>query len=226
MINKWNKKAVSKWYKAWWSDLFPISKSLEKSCATLSMVLSSDEIAEREKSEAVDIPWSPDIIKMVSLKKFIETDMFETPPDVFKELDDEFHFDVDLCASENNHLCYPYVDDIEWHMKLQPSIYKTYYMNPPYSRGKLSHCIGHAKELAHVHGKTVVCLLPSKTDTKAFHKHIWCKHTNKPYDGVEVRFLERRIKFLRDGKPQLDKKGKPQSGKFGSMIVIFRGKRV
>ena len=32
-------------------------------------------------------------------------DMWETPQDFFDKLDDEFHFDIDVCATHENHKC-------------------------------------------------------------------------------------------------------------------------
>lgn len=37
-----------------------------------------------------------------------KTDNLETPPEVFKDLDNEFKFTLDPCASEENHKCAKY----------------------------------------------------------------------------------------------------------------------
>ena len=34
-----------------------------------------------------------------------KTDQWATPDDFFKELDQEFHFNLDPCADEQNHKC-------------------------------------------------------------------------------------------------------------------------
>lgn len=34
---------------------------------------------------------------------------WETPPALFKALDDEFHFTLDVCANERNHKCARYL---------------------------------------------------------------------------------------------------------------------
>jgi len=58
----------------------------------------------------------------------------------------------------------------------------------------------------------VVCLLPSRTDTRWFHKHIWDRESNKTYDEVEFRLLPGRLTF----------KGAPHAAPFPSCVVIFR----
>lgn len=37
-----------------------------------------------------------------------KTDQWATPDDFFKELDQEFHFNLDPCADEQNHKCEKY----------------------------------------------------------------------------------------------------------------------
>ena len=37
-----------------------------------------------------------------------KTDNWETPPEVFKDLDNEFKFTLDPCASKENHKCDKY----------------------------------------------------------------------------------------------------------------------
>lgn len=49
-------------------------------------------------------------------------------------------------------------------------------------------------------------LIPARTDTKAFHEHI--------YGKAEIRFIKGRLKF----------KGAKTGAPFQSMLIIFRGK--
>ena len=37
-----------------------------------------------------------------------KSDLWSTPQDLFDKLDEEFHFDLDLCASVFNHKCERY----------------------------------------------------------------------------------------------------------------------
>jgi hypothetical protein len=74
-------------------------------------------------------------------------------------------------------------------------------MNPPYS--KLKDWMRKAYNAAREENATVVCLIPARTDTKAWHRY--AKYG-------EVRFLEGRLKFG----------GSKNSAPFSSAIVIFR----
>lgn len=58
-------------------------------------------------------------------------------------------------------------------------------------------------------GATVVALLPARTDTDWFHKYILDQ------DQVEIRFLQGRLYFRRDG-------GQVDRAPFPSMVVVFR----
>lgn len=42
-----------------------------------------------------------------------KTDSWATPPDFFRKLDDEFHFNLDPCADELNHKCDTYFTETE-----------------------------------------------------------------------------------------------------------------
>jgi len=136
---------------------------------------------------------------------------WETPQNLFDELNREFWFEVDVCADMKNHKCSKWYTEgqdglkQEWYVQA-----KTCWMNPPYGR-TISDWIQKASEESKK-GCTVVCLLPARTDTKYFHRYIWDKHNHRPKPGVEVRFLQGRLKFV----------GAKDSAPFPSMIVIFR----
>lgn len=42
-----------------------------------------------------------------------KTASWATPPDFFRKLDDEFHFNLDPCADELNHKCDTYFTEAE-----------------------------------------------------------------------------------------------------------------
>jgi phage N-6-adenine-methyltransferase len=124
---------------------------------------------------------------------------WETPQELFDELDHEFGFDLDACATKENAKCdrfYSPEDDaltLDW-----PGVV---WMNPPYGREV---GLWTAKAyLESVKGSTVVCLLPARTDTRWFHDH--CSKAD------QIRFIKGRLHF--DGKGPAP---------FPSMIVIFR----
>jgi hypothetical protein len=83
---------------------------------------------------------------------------WKTPVWLYDELNKEFNFDFDPCPIN------PDFDglNIEWG--------KINYVNPPYNKKDL--WIKKSYE-EWQKGKTIVILLPSKTDTKAFHKYIY-----------------------------------------------------
>lgn len=109
-------------------------------------------------------------------------DDWSTPPDLFARLDDEFAFDLDVCASAANAKCLHYFtrdDD-----GLAQPWDGTCWMNPPYGDG-----IARWMAKAHVaaaDGATVVCLVPARTDTAW-----WWDHARHG----EVRFLRGRLRF-------------------------------
>lgn len=144
-------------------------------------------------------------------------DDWQTPLELFQSLDKEFLFSLDVAADTRNALTHAYFtaeDDalgIDWSMRgyCAPPVC---WCNPPYSRGKQAAFILKAS-IERRKGVTTVMLLPARTDTKAFHACIWDAEKHQPREGVEVRFLPGRLKFVgaKDGAP------------FPSMIVVFRG---
>jgi phage N-6-adenine-methyltransferase len=134
---------------------------------------------------------------MFSSKK----DDWETPQWLFDELNKEFDFDLDVCATRENKKCRNfYAKELNG---LKQSWQGVCWMNPPYGR-EIGKWIKKAYEES-LKGSTVVCLLPARTDTKWFHDYILGK--------AEVRFLKGRLKFG----------GSKNSAPFPSMVVVFRG---
>lgn len=125
--------------------------------------------------------------------------MWETPRHVFDELNQEFRFDIDVCATKENAKCAtffsPEMDGLkqEWE--------GTCWMNPPYGRA-IGDWVKKAYESSLKNGVTVVCLLPARTDTKWWHDY--CMRG-------EIRFIKGRLKF----------EGGKNSAPFPSAIVIF-----
>jgi phage N-6-adenine-methyltransferase len=139
-------------------------------------------------------------------------DDWETPQDFFDKLDAEFHFMLDPCSTDNNTKC-------PWHYtKKDNGLIKswkgaTVFVNPPYSSKAQNLWIKKCYEESRKPLTKVVALLPARTDTIRFHDYIFGK--------AEIRFLRGRLKFEINGKPLLDKKGKPQTAPFPSMVVIW-----
>ena len=134
-----------------------------------------------------------------------KSDEWETPQDFFDELDKEFHFDIDVCATNENAKCAVYfgldngMDGLTtpWEM---PWGFARVWCNPPYSN------IKEWSKKCSEHKGTAVMLVPARTDTRWFHEYCY----QKP--NVEIRFIKGRLKFG----------GGANSAPFPSMVVIFR----
>lgn len=136
-----------------------------------------------------------------------KTDLWSTPQWKFDELNEEFHFTLDPCATDENHKCDKYFTKEQDGLS-QDWGQDTVYINPPYGR-EIGKWVEKASETHKAYNNTLVMLLPARTDTKWFHKYIYKK------ENVSIDFLEGRLKFG-DSK---------NSAPFPSMVVIFRDKR-
>ena len=129
------------------------------------------------------------------------TDMWSTPLDFFIKLNEEFNFETDVCAIESNAKCKKFFTPEMNGLKQEWT--GVCWMNPPYGRG-IGEWIKKAYESS-LNGATVVCLIPSRTDTKWWHDY--CMKAD------EIRFIKGRLKF----------KGAKFNAPFPSAIIIFRG---
>lgn len=128
-----------------------------------------------------------------------KTDDWETPQYVFDELNKEFNFKLDVCATPKNAKCIEFIPNVSEEINgLTVRWGSSNWMNPPYGR-EIGKWVKKASE-----NPLTVCLLPARTDTKWFHDYILGK--------AEIRFIKGRLKFG----------GHKNSAPFPSMIVIFR----
>ena len=127
-----------------------------------------------------------------------------TPIQLFRELDYEFHFDLDACASEGNHKVDRYFTREQDAFTQDWTEFRSVYMNPPYGNG-IDKWLLKAYQTAQAGKTTVVYLVPANTDTSWWHD-ICTKG--------EVRFLRGKVKF----------EGARWNAPFASAIVIFRPK--
>lgn len=133
-------------------------------------------------------------------------DDWETPDDMFDNLNYEFHFDVDVCAHELNHKMIPYISPEQNGLKTDWFEYgKTVWMNPPYGSQTLS-WVKKAYQFGQ-NGGTAVCLLPSRMGNTWFMDYVM--------KASEWRVVRGRLKFI----------GASSSAPFPSMIVIFTSSR-
>ncbi len=123
---------------------------------------------------------------------------WKTPKNIYEELNKEFNFDFDPCLVSKDT-----IHPIDMLGSNWSGI--NIFVNPPYKYLDkwIRKCHQEWKK-----DKTIVMLIPSRTDTKAFHEFI--------YNQAELRFIKGRLCFDDSGKP----------APFPSMIVIFKNKVV
>lgn len=133
-----------------------------------------------------------------------KSDEWCTPKDLFNEFDELFNFNLDAASTHENALC----DDhftIEENGLERSWKGKRVWCNPPYSN--VEAWVDKALAETDVNVDTfVVMLLPSRTDTKWFHKLLY-KHQ------VSVKFIRGRLRF----------NGCKQNAPFPSILVFFNG---
>lgn len=131
-----------------------------------------------------------------------KTDLWSTPQQFFDMLNEEFHFTLDPCSTDENAKCDKHFT-IEQDGLKQSWSGETVFCNPPYGRETpkwIKKCHDESERA------TVVMLIPARTDTKAFHDYI--------YGKAEIRFIKGRLKFG-DSK---------NAAPFPSMVVVFKNK--
>lgn len=124
---------------------------------------------------------------------------YATPKALYEQLDSEFHFTDDPCPYDTTtRAIYGEHDGLA-----RPWGGVTY-VNPPYGKQAIVAWVKRAYE-EWQQGKTVVLLIPSRTDTKWWHQYCM--------KATEIRFVKGRLHF-NDG---------PHPAPFPSAIVVFRG---
>lgn len=131
-----------------------------------------------------------------------KTNEWSTPQDFFDELDKEFNFTLDPCSTSENAKCAKYFTVEDDGLK-QDWSNDVVFMNPPYGR-EIKHWIKKAYEES-LNGATVVCLIPSRTDTIYWHDYIFGK-------ADDIRFVRGRLKFG----------GSKNSAPFPSAVIIYK----
>lgn len=144
-----------------------------------------------------------------------QTNEWATPQEFYDELNKEFNFNLDPCATKENAKCKRFFtkeqDGLkqDWGNMLKSAITGKpdvrVFCNPPYGR-EISKWVEKAYFESRCCGALVVMLIPARTDTKYFHKYIYNKK------NVEIRFLKGRLKFG----------GATNSAPFPSMLIIFK----
>ncbi len=130
------------------------------------------------------------------------TDEWPTPQSFFDELDAEFRFTLDACASSGNAKCPRFFTRERDGLKQDWGRHRVF-CNPPYGRGMSDwacKCFKSSRA-----GALVVLLAHARTDTCWFHDWVYGR-------AREIRFIKGRLKFG-DG---------TQSAPFPSLVAIYR----
>jgi len=134
---------------------------------------------------------------------------WETPGDLFDLLNEEFHFTLDPCATPANTKCECYFDKSQDGLSKNWSKYSnSVFCNPPYGNRVVDKWMKKAYEEAVFNNITVVCLIPSRTDTGWWHGFVSMAH--------EIRFLKGRVSF------DNSERSSENSSTFPSAVIIFK----
>jgi phage N-6-adenine-methyltransferase len=138
------------------------------------------------------------------------SDEWSTPQDLFDALHAAFNFGLDAAATYENAKCSRFLSDAlgsSW--RDLTSVDRAIWLNPPYSQCRefIAKAAAEAKK-----GCTVVCLVPSRTDTRWWHEYVWDREKHQPREGVEIRFIKGRLKFG----------GATAGAPFPSVVIVFR----
>lgn len=135
-----------------------------------------------------------------------KTSLWSTPQDLYNTLDKEFNFDLDAAADQDNRKCERWLGpgSLLGENSLLVDVWpgNIIFLNPPYGRGVTGEFVKKAYQQSLL-GKTVVLLLPARTDTKWWHSYC---------ELGEKRFIKGRLKFG----------GSKNSAPFPSVIVVLR----
>jgi phage N-6-adenine-methyltransferase len=119
---------------------------------------------------------------------------------LFAELDAEFNFDLDVCATADNAKCTRYFTR-EDNGLAQPWTGRVW-CNPPYGR-EIGKWVEKAVDsVRRGEAELVVCLVPARTDTQWWHEFV---------TRGKFQFLRGRVRFNGQG-----------SAPFPSAVVVFR----
>lgn len=130
-----------------------------------------------------------------------KTDLWATPQDFFNSYNEKYNFTLDVCADTTNHKCEKYfTKEMDG---LQQKWEGICWMNPPYGK-EIKKWMKKAYESS-LNGATVVCLVPSRTDTQWWHEYAM---------KGKIEFIKGRLKFG----------GSKNSAPFPSAVIVFEGK--
>ena len=113
------------------------------------------------------------------------TNEWSTPVEFYNKLNKIYNFTLDPCSTNNNHKCEKYFTQDDDGL-VQDWGGERVFMNPPYGR-EIKNWIRKAHEESLKDNTVVVCLVPSRTDTRYWHDHCM--------KAAEIHFIKGRLKF-------------------------------
>jgi site-specific DNA-methyltransferase (adenine-specific) len=128
------------------------------------------------------------------------SDEWATPAEFFAQLQSEFAFTLDPCATRTNAKAERYFTRAT--DGLAQAWEGSVFMNPPYGSA-IGKWVAKAYRESR-RGALIVCLIPARTDTRYWHDYVM--------RADELRFVRGRIRF----------EGGAYSAPFPSVLVIFR----
>ena len=137
-----------------------------------------------------------------SVLKSSEKHTWETPQEFFDKINNVYNFTLDCCAEKDTAKVrdfYTVEDDA-----LTKSWFGNVWCNPPYGREQGKFVSKAIQEVLHGNAKSVVVLIPSRTDTKLWQDTIF-KHAK------QIIFIKGRLRFG----------GSKENAPFPSALVIF-----
>lgn len=109
--------------------------------------------------------------------------VYSTPIKLFKNLDSEFHFNLDVCANSDNAKCEKYfTEEIDG---LKQDWIGSCWMNPPFNK-ELKKWVLKARDESKKHNSIVCCLVPFRGNT------IWFRDVCM---DAEIRFIIGEVNF-------------------------------
>lgn len=133
--------------------------------------------------------------------KTCNSDEWATPQDFFDRLNEEFHFTLDPCSTDENKKCEKHYTKEQDGLSQDWTV-ETVFCNPPYGRTISAWC---KKCYEHsLNGGTAVMLIHARTDTAWFHDWV--------YGKAELRFIRGRLHF----------NGSKWNAPFPSLVAVYR----
>ncbi|EOT38241.1 phage N-6-adenine-methyltransferase [Enterococcus dispar] len=133
---------------------------------------------------------------------------WETPQELFDNLNNEFDFELDAFASDKNAKCKHFFTERDDAFQQDWTKYKSIFINPPYTSKVQDEVLKKINDTISSNWMGVIVLLiPARTDTKRWHDYIFNK-------ADDIRFIKGRLRFEVDGIPR-------GSSTFPSAVIVY-----